>query len=87
MTAPAAKPLRESMPETAAFIDACRDAFGADAINTSIRLGMQGYPDWFYAQEGGNEAGTAFNSSKQGIPLSRCVIHAPAAKKQTWWRN
>lgn len=36
------KPLRESMPQVAAFIDEMRNAFGAEEINTQIKLGMHG---------------------------------------------
>lgn len=42
------KPLRETMPETAAFIDAMRDAFGEGEINLQIRRGMHGEAT-FYA--------------------------------------
>lgn len=45
------------MPETAAFIDAARQAFGADCVNDSIRKGMQGLP-LFHAVENGREFGT-----------------------------
>lgn len=50
--------LRTAMPETAALIDALREAFGAEGINASIRKGMQGVPGWFYVCEGGHEVGT-----------------------------
>lgn len=50
------KPLRVSMPETAAFIDALREAFGADQVDPSIRAGMRGEP-CFYAREGGHQLG------------------------------
>lgn len=49
--------MREQMPETAAFIDALREAFGAEAINGQIRRGMKGEPV-FHAREGGFEIGT-----------------------------
>lgn len=45
------------MPGTAAFIDAMREAFGADMINDQIRKGMKGEPT-FYASENGHELGT-----------------------------
>lgn len=45
------------MPETAAFIDACRDAFGAEMIDAAIRSAMQGMPT-FHAVENGLEFGT-----------------------------
>ena len=56
MNAPA-KPLRETMPTVAAIIDDLRAAFGADAINPSIKGGMAGVPT-FYARENGHEVGT-----------------------------
>ncbi len=51
------KPLRESMPEVAAFIDEMREAFGAAEINASIKAGMAGQRT-FYARENGLEVGT-----------------------------
>ncbi len=56
---PGQKPnsLRTQMPETAALIDALRDAFGAEAINPSIKAGMAGQGG-FYARENGIEVGT-----------------------------
>ena len=52
-----AKPMREAMPITAAWIDALREAFGDEAIVPSIRAGMAGLP-CFYAVEKGIEIGT-----------------------------
>ena len=49
---------REVMPETAAFVDAFRDVFGAEGINASIKKGMAGLPGFFYAKENGHEVGT-----------------------------
>lgn len=49
--------LREAMPATAAFIDAMRDAFGADMIHAAIRAGLDGQPT-FWARENGQEVGT-----------------------------
>lgn len=63
--------LRETMPETAAFIDAMREAFGADQINASIKAGIDGQPT-FYACENGVEVGT--KDTRTGIALSECVI-------------
>lgn len=64
------KPLRQSMPETAAFIDAMRDAFGADMINAAIRAGIDGQPT-FYACENGQEIGTrAPHSAERAISLA-----------------
>lgn len=68
------KPLRASMPETAAFIDALREAFGADQVDPSIRAGMRGEPR-FFAQEAGHTLGCAASVAdpvrcvEVGIPL------------------
>ncbi|HVL76316.1 MAG TPA: hypothetical protein VM406_09885 [Noviherbaspirillum sp.] len=43
--------LREQMPETAAFLDALRDAFGKDAIDAQVRAAFAGAPT-FWAMEG-----------------------------------
>lgn len=51
------KSLRDDMPLTAEFIDAMRDAFGAEAINEQIRNGMRGALT-FWAQENGHEIGS-----------------------------
>jgi hypothetical protein len=48
--------LRDQMPITAAFIDAMREAFGADVINAQIRAGLRGEPG-FWARENGYEVG------------------------------
>lgn len=50
--------LRDAMPETAAFLDALREAFGAPGIDAAIAAGMRGEPG-FYAREAGYEVGTA----------------------------
>jgi len=50
------KPMRQAMPKVAEWIDACRDAFGAETINRAIRNGLAGGTD-FYAREGGNDIG------------------------------
>jgi hypothetical protein len=49
--------LRAQMPIAAAFIDAMREAFGAEGINAQIRAGIRGEPG-FYARENGLEIGT-----------------------------
>lgn len=45
------------MPETAAFIDKMREAFGVEMINKSIRDGLAGEGS-FYASENGREIGS-----------------------------
>lgn len=51
-----AKPLRQTMPQTADFIDALRDAFGAEPVNAAIKNGLAGGTD-FYAEENGQQLG------------------------------
>jgi hypothetical protein len=51
------KRIRGLMPETAAFIDAVREAFGAEEINCNLQAAMRGEP-LFFASEGGHEIGT-----------------------------
>ena len=50
------------MPETAAWVDALRLAFGADEINRVIRAGMKGEPV-FHAVENGHELGTTMETA------------------------
>jgi hypothetical protein len=68
--------LRETMPDTAAFIDEMREVFGAAEINASIRAGLDGQPT-FWACENDVEIGT--RDTRTGIPLSDIVIEAPGA--------
>lgn len=77
------KPMRENMPLTAAWIDQLREAFGTESINNSIRLGMQGFPDWFHATEGAHEVGTPFKPVEKSITLGECALRGPLAETQT----
>ncbi len=52
----AEKPLRQSMPTVAAWIDELREAFGAESINSAIRNGVAGGTH-FYAEENGQTIG------------------------------
>ena len=65
MTSPAspqnAKPdLRQTMPETAKWVDERRVEFGVDHVNTCLRRALKGEPGFFYAIEGGQFLGTPF---------------------------
>ena len=73
--------LRETMPATAEFIDACREAFGTDDVNTQIKLGIQGAKT-FHARENGTEVGTAMPGFDElpGITLDKMVISPPEKK-------
>lgn len=50
------------MPESAAWIDELRHAFGPDEINRAIRAGMKGEPV-FHAVENGHELGTPMETA------------------------
>lgn len=49
------KPMREAMPQTAAFIDALRLAFGKEVIDEAMRDGG------LYAEENGHVVGVKSN--------------------------
>lgn len=51
------KPMRQAMPETAAFIDAAREVFGAADIDAALKAGVCDQPA-FWAREAGHEVGT-----------------------------
>jgi len=72
--------LREAMPETADWIDQLREAFGADAINGSIRKGMAGLPGHFHAEESGHQAGTAY--IPLGVEVSAAQMIIEKTKKK-----
>ncbi|MET3135283.1 hypothetical protein AAKU55_005591 [Oxalobacteraceae bacterium GrIS 1.11] len=58
--------MRIEMPQTAAFIDNLREAFGTEFINGRIRAGMRGEAV-FYATENGHSVGTPV---PQGVAIS-----------------
>lgn len=76
-----AKPLRDTMPTVAGFIDEMRDAFGAAEINDNIRAGMGGALT-FYATENGVEVGT--QDPRRGVALSDMQIDGSGAIVTTW---
>ncbi len=78
-----AKPLRELMPTTTAFIDECREAFGVDMVNQQIKLGMRGAQS-FYASENGQEVGTKI-AEGHGMTLDQMVIKPHPAKTADKW--
>ena len=77
------KPLRQSMPTVAGWIDELRETFGADAINAAIRAGIDGQPT-FYAKENGQEVGTRFvPDPAKTVCLADCIVgpmNLPAKK-------
>ena len=77
-----AKPLREAMPIVAAFIDELREAFGAEAVNPSIKSGMAGLPT-FWASENGHEIGTPLDlAGRKVVGGEDMVINRPAKEFQ-----
>lgn len=68
------KPLRQSMPTVAAWIDDLRAAFGDAQINAAIRAGMDGQPT-FYASENGIEIGVrAPYDANKAVSMSDIVL-------------
>jgi len=65
--------LREAMPQTYAFIEACREAFGKESVNPMIKLGMEG-AQTFHAVENGIEVGTKFDEPVKFITDDKMVI-------------
>lgn len=75
--------LRQTMPRTAEFVDACREFFGTAEVNAAIRAGIDGQPT-FFASENGYRVGTPAPPDR-GLTLDRLVIGplrrvAPAAE-------
>lgn len=69
------KPMRQSMPTVAAWIDQARAALGADQINPGIKAGMDGQPT-FWAEENGQQVGTAARHLQIKPACALCVHHA-----------
>ena len=67
------------MPIVTAFIDACREAFGAEMVNQQIQLGRQG-AQTFYASEGGIEIGTPIAPAKVFVTGDQMVLYPPPKK-------
>ena len=69
--------LRDKMPLTAAFIDECRLAFGAEMVNTQIKLGIKGAAT-FHAEENGIKTGTPIKIPVKSITGDKMVIYTKA---------
>jgi len=65
------KPLRQTMPTVAGWIDQMRDAFGPEMINSAIRAGIDGQPT-FVARENGQVIGTPNRAAKIATAGHRC---------------
>jgi len=66
------------MPQTAAFIDAMRDAFGREHIDGQIRRGIAGDAT-FHAAEAGHELGTARRPGDR-VATTDMVLGEPGSK-------
>lgn len=73
------KPLRQTMPSVAGWIDELREAFGAEMIDAAIRAGIAGQRT-FYASENGVEVGT--KDDRRGVAMSGVSIDQPARTAQ-----
>lgn len=79
MSQPQAKPLRQTMPTVAAWVDQLREAFGADAINPAIRNGVAGGAG-FYATENGQTIGSEAMPGRYVVSLADMVTSQPSVK-------
>lgn len=57
--------MRSAMPRVAAIVDELRAAFGAQSIDPSIRAGVRGQAECFFAREAGHELGTPWRPEHQ----------------------
>ena len=69
----APKPMRQTMPTVAAWVDELRAAFGAEVVNRSIRNGAAG-GTWFWARENGSEIGQRPSPGKSEIDASALCL-------------
>lgn len=67
------KPLRQTMPTVAAWIDAHRAAFGEADTNAAIKAGIDGQPT-FWARENGQSVGTPQPTHKNATAAHRCNL-------------
>lgn len=70
------KPLRQTMPTVAAWIDELREAFGADGINRAIRNGVAG-GSAFYAEENGHAIGCEAMPGSHVVSAADMVLAKP----------
>lgn len=79
------KPMRQAMPQVAAWIDDLRLAFGKETIDAAIRAGLDGQQT-FHAKENGHEIGTPIRHDENRA-VSMLDIHLgpmnPASAPQT----
>jgi hypothetical protein len=68
--------IRDADPATAAFIDALREAFGAEGINANLRKGMAGIPGFFYYKGPAGEFGTPMPPSRVEFTVDQLVLES-----------
>lgn len=64
---PVRKGMRDTMPETAAWVDQCRQKFGDLHADQCLRAALAGQRNHFYAVEGGHVLGTPFDWNEQAM--------------------
>jgi hypothetical protein len=70
--------LRADYPDHAAFIDAMRESFGKEGIDTNLRAGMQGIPGKFCLRDlaGNVIAGTPAAAARVEFTAAEIVIES-----------
>lgn len=59
--------MRQTMPLTAAWIDQCREKYGALHVDNCLRAAMSGQRNAFYAVEAGHIVGTPFDWNERAM--------------------
>jgi hypothetical protein len=81
-----AKPKRDSMPLTTAFIDQMREAFGEEDINTAMLAGRQGQATFYLLDKatgkeiGARLPGTAVEVTAPQIPFEQLKAKQKAGR-------
>lgn len=74
------KPMRQTMPTVAAWVDELREVFGADAINPALRNGAAGGA-LFYATENGHSIGSDAMPGKYVVNMADMVLAKAEAEQ------
>ncbi|WP_341674968.1 hypothetical protein [Niveibacterium sp. SC-1] len=77
--------MREKMPLCAEWVDALREAFGADEINTAMRAGLKDGSCWFregehYVGKPGAEEASERLSAEHGVSGDALVVSTAAQR-------
>jgi hypothetical protein len=64
--------MRDSMPETAAFIDSMRQAFGAEEMNAAMKRGLA--EGTFWAVENGHVVGKPQCHLPRGVKIAAAAM-------------